>query len=99
MFRYNPHRRKWRSNPTRKNVLVVITLWVVGNGLQFLSLTGLEPERFTEKKPFYFLATLFVSSWIVIQVCMNYLKNQRASRTKTVSSGYTEEAAAKEPTR
>jgi SAM-dependent methyltransferase len=43
-------KRNWVTHPTKTNLLIIVTIWFVGNGLLLLATTDLFTESFFSKK-------------------------------------------------
>ena len=70
-------RRRWLAQPTRKGLITAGSIWLVGNTLQVLAITGLEPQRLFEQRNVGFYGTFILSTWIMVHMARNYVKRRR----------------------
>jgi len=80
-------RRKWLARPTRKQVRTALLVYVVGNVLQLLALTGFEPSRLFGTKLYPFWATLLLSTWILLRMLRNYRRNLSQAQQQAAEPG------------
>ena len=69
-------KRNWITHPTKRNLLIIVTVWVVGNGLLIISTTDLFTESFLDKKYILIYAMMIMSSWTTFKVISNYFKTR-----------------------
>ena len=67
-------KRNWVTHPTKRNLLIIFTVYVVGNGLLIISTTDLFTESFLNKKYLMIYAMMIMSSWTVLKVLLNYFR-------------------------
>jgi hypothetical protein len=72
----NEQQRNWVTHPTKRNLLIIVTIWCVGNGLLILSTTDLFTERFINKKYVMIYAMMIMSTWTTFKVLRNYSKTR-----------------------
>lgn len=64
----------WVTHPTKKNLLIIVTVWFVGISLQILAVTDLFTESFFNKRYIFTYALMVMSTWITFKVVSNYLR-------------------------
>jgi hypothetical protein len=69
-------KRNWVTHPTGRNLLIIVTIWFVGNGLLILSTTDLFTESFFNKKYIMIYAMMIMSTWTTFKVIRNYSKTR-----------------------
>ncbi len=67
-------KRNWVTHPTKRNILIIATVWVIGNGLLILSTTDLFTESFLSKKYILIYGLMIMSTWTTFKVTLNYFK-------------------------
>ena len=72
----NEQQRNWVTHPTKRNLLIIVTIWCVGNGLLILSTTDLFTESFINKKYVMIYAMMIMSTWTTFKVLRNYSKTR-----------------------
>jgi hypothetical protein len=72
----NDQKRNWVTHPTKRNLLIIVTIWFVGNGLLILSTTDLFTESFFNKKYVMTYAMMIMSTWTNFKVIRNYSKTR-----------------------
>jgi hypothetical protein len=72
----------WVTYPTKKNLVVTISIWFVSNFLLLLATTNVFTEPFMNKNYTILYIMMAVSTWTAIKMTVNFLK----TRTKTGSA-------------
>ncbi|WP_228451020.1 hypothetical protein, partial [Marnyiella aurantia] len=72
----NEQKRNWVTHPTKRNLLIIVTMWFVGNSLLILSTTDLFTESFFNKKYIIIYAMMIMSTWTTFKVIRNYSKTR-----------------------
>ena len=72
----NQQKRNWVTHPTKRNLLIIVTAWFVGNSLLILSTTDLFTESFFNKKYVMIYAMMIMSTWTTFKVTLNYFKTR-----------------------
>ncbi len=69
-------KKNWVTHPTRGNLLTIVTIWLVGNGLLILSTTDLLTESFFNTKYVMIYAMMIMSTWTTFKMFRNYYKTR-----------------------
>ncbi|MEP6626528.1 MAG: hypothetical protein ABJA32_01040 [Ginsengibacter sp.] len=72
----------WVQNPTRKQLVLVFSVWLVGIFLIILSTTNLFTESLLQKKYFWFGILVVMSSITLLLVARNYFRNHHVDKVK-----------------
>lgn len=67
-------KQHWVTHPTRRNLLMVVIVWIVANGLLVIAITDLFRESVINKKYTLIYAMMLFSTWITVNVISNYFK-------------------------
>jgi len=75
-------KRNWVTHPTKRNLLIILTVWTIGISLLIISTTNLFTESFFNKKYILIYAMMIMSTWTTSKVTLNYFKTRRTDDTK-----------------
>lgn len=78
----NEQKRNWVTHPTSRNIVIIVTIWFVGNGLLVLSTTDLFTESFFNKKYLLTYAMMIIATLTTFKVILNYFRNRGTSEQK-----------------
>jgi hypothetical protein len=62
------------THSTKKNLLICLGIWVVGNSMLILAMTDLLNENFFKKEYLMIYLIIATSTWTMYRVFTNYLK-------------------------
>ncbi len=66
----------WMNNPTRKQLILFTTLWILGITLLLLSMTDLFTESFFQKKNIIVYLLMIGSTLATFKLFRNFLNNR-----------------------
>lgn len=69
-------KRNWVTHPTKRNLLIIVTVWIIGNGLLILSTTNFFMESFLNKKYILIYAIMIMSTLTTFKVILNYSRKR-----------------------
>ena len=69
-------KRNWVTHPTKRNLLIMVTIWLVGNGLLILSLTDLFTESFLNRRNIVIYIMMIISTRSTFSLVLNYFRTR-----------------------
>lgn len=69
-------KEKWFTYPTKRNLRIIVTIWLVGTVLLVLSITNFFEDSFFNKSFLMIYVMMFTSTWTVFEVVRNYFKKR-----------------------
>lgn len=69
-------KKDWRTHPTSRTILILVTVWLVSNSLIILSATDLFTESFFNKRYVMMYLLMIFSTWTTLKVVLNYFKTR-----------------------
>jgi hypothetical protein len=69
-------KRNWVTHPTKRNLLIIVIAWLVGNGLLILASTDLFTESLRNQKYILIYAMMVVSTAITLKVVSNFFRTR-----------------------
>jgi len=69
-------KRNWVTHPTRRYLVISLTVWFVGIVFLVITMTDFFTQSFFNKKHFVFYAMIIMSTWTTIKVTLNYIKTK-----------------------
>ena len=68
---------RWITHPTKRNLLIFLSIWFVGTGLLVLSATDLFRESFLNRKYIMIYVLITMSTLTTVKLLLNYFKSKR----------------------
>ena len=75
-------KRNWVTHPTKRNLMIIVTVWFIANGLLILSTTDFFTESFLNKKYILIYAIMIMSTLTTFKVILNYSRTRRTNDKK-----------------
>jgi hypothetical protein len=67
-------KENWFTYPTKRNLLIIVTVWFISTVLLVLSITNFFTESFFSKEFFMIYVMMLTSTWVTGEVVRNYFK-------------------------
>ena len=71
-------RKRWTTHPTKKNILIIIGIWLVGNFLLLIASTDFFTESLLNKKHILVYILMTMSTMTTARLTTNYFRNKSA---------------------
>ncbi|ALJ00288.1 hypothetical protein DC20_16565 [Rufibacter tibetensis] len=69
-------KKTWVSHPTKKQLVLVVVVWVICVGLMVMAMTDFFRQSLFSRGNLVFLLLMVTSTFMVIGFCLNYLRSK-----------------------
>jgi hypothetical protein len=71
------NKRNWLKNPTRKEVILVVSVWFIAEMLSLLAVTNMFSENLLTRPNLILNSLNFATTLIIIAAIANYIRNKK----------------------